>query len=104
MRNISYITKSAMLAGMVLVLSASPAMAFGGNKAVDEKAKVEMNKVENIKAEKAMLEEKKVEEQKVMELKANSDLGVHIKNPLGIHRNLLLDEDILGEGLLGIEE
>jgi hypothetical protein len=103
MRNINYIIKGAMPGGMVLALSASPALAFGENKVVNEKAKVEINKVEKNKVDKAMLEEKKVEELMVMKLKSNSDL-VHKNNPLGIHRNLLLDEDLLGEGLLGIEE
>jgi len=110
MRSINYAIKGAMLGGMVLVLSGSPALAFGDNKAVDEKAKVEINKVEKV-----MLQDKKVEEQKVMKLEANSDSRVLRNNLVGIRRiNLLgegilgeeglLGEGILGEGLLGIEE
>jgi hypothetical protein len=88
------------IGGVALILSASPALAFGENKVVNEKPKAEI-----IKVEKVILQEKKVEELMVMKPKANSDLAVHKNNPLGIHRNnLLLDADILGEGLLGIEE
>ena len=87
MRSINCVIKGAMLGGMVLVLSTSPALASGANKVLDEKPKVEINKVEIKKVEKAMLLEKKSEEK----------LGVLRINRLGIDRiNLLVDEDILG--------
>jgi len=104
MRSINYAIKNAMLAGMVLALSAGPALAFGDIKVANEKPKVEINKVE-----KAMIEAKKVEEQPVMRPKANSDLGV-LRNRIGIERINLLgegilgEEGLLGEGLLGIGE
>lgn len=93
MRGINCAMRSAMLGGMILVLSASPALASGENKMLNEKAKVEINKVEKNMDEKEMREEKKVGEK----------LGVLRINKLGIHRlNLLLDEDIL-EDILGEE-
>jgi hypothetical protein len=88
-----------MLGGMVLVLATGPALAAGEHKGEIEKAKVEINKVEKNKIEKAMIEEKKAEELLAMKAKANSDAGVLRINRLGIRR-VLLDEDILGEGIL----
>jgi hypothetical protein len=104
MRIINYAIKNAVLAGMVLALSAGPALAFGDIKVANEKPKVEINKVE-----KAMIEAKKVEEQPVMKPKANSDLGVLRINLLGEgilgEEGIILGEEgILGEGLLGIGE
>ena len=55
MRGINYTIKNALLAGMILVLSTSPALAFGANKMVNEKPKVEINKVEKNKVDKSML-------------------------------------------------
>ena len=97
MRNIYWTMKGAMLGVIILALSASPAMAFGENKMVNEKmvnekAMVEMNKVEKLnKVEKVMLQEKKVEEPMVMIMKSNLGLG----ELLG---EAILDEDILGIG------
>jgi hypothetical protein len=100
MRSINRAIKGAMLGGMVLVLSTGSALAFGENKAVNEKPKVEINKVEKV-----MLQEKKVEERPVMKAKANSDLGALRINQLAIRRINLLDEGILGEeGILGLED
>ena len=99
MRGINCAIKGAMLAGMVLVLAASPALASDENKMENEKAKVEINKVEKV-----MLQEKKVEELPVMKAKANSDLGALRINQLAIRRINLLDEGILGEGILGLED
>jgi hypothetical protein len=97
MRSIYGAIKVTMLGGMVLVLSAAPALAFGENKVLDEKPKVEINKVEIKKAEinkaeKAMLQEKKVEE----------PVAVKMKSILGLGE--LLEEGLLGEGILGLEE
>ena len=89
-----------LLAGTVLVLSTSLASASGENKVMDEKAKVEMIKVEKNKVEKVMLKEKKAEEEMVVKQKAHSDLGVLDEGILGLR----FGEDILGEGILGIEE
>jgi hypothetical protein len=107
MRSINYAIKGAMLGGMVLVLSTSPALAFGANKVLDEKPKVEINKVE-IKVEKNKVEKAMLEENKA------GDYGVLRNDRVGIRRINLLGEDILGEegilegilgeGLLGIEE
>jgi hypothetical protein len=97
-RNINYAIKNAMLVGMVLALSSTPALASGAHKADIEKAKAEINKVEKTKAEKAMPEEKKIDEQMVMKPKADW----HSSGLLG--EGILGEEDILGEGLLGIEE
>jgi hypothetical protein len=85
MRSINYAIRGAMLGGMVLALSSSPALASGENKMENENPKVEIVKVEKDKVEKVMLGEKKVEDK----------LG-----DLRIHRIDLLDEDILGEGIL----
>ena len=52
MRGINCAMRSAMMGGMVLVLSASPALAFGENKMVNEKPKVEIIKVEINKVDK----------------------------------------------------
>jgi len=83
-----------MLGGMVLALSAGPALASGENKMENEmeneKGKVEINKVEKDKDEKVMLHEKIVKEKLG---------GLRVKE-LGIHRINLLDEDILGEEAL----
>ena len=100
MRSINCAIKGAMLGGMVLVLSTGSALAFGENKVVNEKPKVEINKVE-----KEMLQVKKVEEELVMKAKAHSDSGALRINPLAIRRINLLNEGILGEeGILGLEE
>jgi hypothetical protein len=98
MRNIYWTMKGAMLGGIIVALSASPAMAFGENKMVNEKmvnekAMVEMIKVEKVnKAEKVMLQEKKVAEPMVMIMKPNMALGE------------ILGEGILGEDILGLGE
>ena len=98
MRGIYCTIKGAMLGGMILILSASPALAFGANKMVNEKmvnekAMVEMIKVEKVnKVDKAMLQEKKVDEAVVMKKNAIIGLGE------------LLGEGILPEDILGLEE
>jgi hypothetical protein len=97
--------KGAMLGGMIMVLSASPALAFGDKKVLDENPMKEINKVEKcIKmetgsthdtggaAEKAMLKDKKADENLIMKKETSSDLGV------------ILGEGILDEGILGLEE
>jgi hypothetical protein len=94
MRIINCAIRGAMLGGMVLALSAGPALASGenkmGNEMENEKGKVEINKVEKDKDEKVMLHEKIVKEKLG---------GLRVKE-LGIHRINLLDEDILGEEAL----
>jgi hypothetical protein len=97
-------TLVSLLIGMVLVLPTSSALGFGENKVLNEKPKVEINKVEKVKVDEVMLKENKVDEMLVMKPKADSDLGLLRINALGIRRINLLDEGILGEGLLGIEE
>ena len=88
MRGINCAIKGAILSGMVLVLSTTPALASGENKLMDEKPKVKIIKVENDKDEKEMRQEKKVEDK----------LDVLRIKRLGIDRiKQLLDEDILGE-------
>lgn len=88
MRGINCAIKGAILSGMVLVLSTTPALASGENKLMDEKPKVKIIKVENDKDEKEMRQEKKFEDK----------LDVLRIKRLGIDRiKQLLDEDILGE-------
>jgi len=101
MKGINCTIKNAMLAAMVLVLSTSPALAFGANKVMNEEPKVEVKKIEVKKVEeKAMLQEKKAEEQK-----ANSHSSLLLgEGILGEEGIILGEEGILGEGLLGIGE
>jgi len=97
MRSINCAIKGLMLGGMVLVLSAHPALAFGENKMVNEEAKIEKNKVDKIKLENVMIEEKKVEEPMVMKTKSTTDSGLLLGEGI-------VGEDILEGALLGIEE
>jgi hypothetical protein len=104
MRSINYTIKGAMLAG-VLVLSTSPALAFGANKAANEEPKVEINKVEINKVEKTKVEKAMLQEKKVEEMKANSHSSVLLGEGILDEEGIILgEEDILGEGLLGIGE
>ncbi|HXE98254.1 MAG TPA: hypothetical protein VN642_17760 [Dongiaceae bacterium] len=97
MRSINYVIKGAML-GMVLVLSASPALAFGENMMEIEKAKVEVNKVEVNKVDINKGENvMKAEDHGDSKVKAHEDAGALLDEGL-------LGEDILGEALLGIED
>jgi hypothetical protein len=89
---ISTTVKGAML-GMVLILSASPALAFTENMMEIEKADVEINKVDINKGKDVM----KVEDHGDVKAKAHDDSG-------GLLDEGLLGEDILGEALLGIED
>ena len=93
MKGINYAIKAAMLGGMVLVLSASPLLASGENKAENEKAKVEINKLEINKIDKNKIDEVMLG---VKKLEGLGDLRI---NRLGLNRIKLLDEDILGENI-----
>ena len=99
MRGIYRAIKGAMLGGMILVLSASPALAFGANKVLDEKPMVEINKIEKVnKIEKA----NKVEQEKLQVKKAEEPVVMKMNSHLGLGE--LLGEGILDEDILGLEE